>query len=95
MKPAAIDIEVYITLFKIRRNSLPDSDLRMHCFYRTPRCVSNAFAVNGRRNKKQFQLAEIVFCSDNDTAHRFVILHDSEGFTFVYRTGYHKYPVPC
>lgn len=84
---AAIDIEVYITLFKIRRNGFPDRDLRMHCFDFTPCRISDAFAVNVRRYEQQFKLTVIVFCFDNNTVDRFIVLYDPESCTLVDRTG--------
>jgi hypothetical protein len=87
VKAAAVYIEMDITLFKIGRNSLPDRDLRMHSFDLAPRCVSYAFAVNGRGYEQQFQLTVIILRSDHNTADRLIVLHDPESCPFVDRTG--------
>lgn len=61
MKTAAIDIEMYIALFKIRRNSFPDCDLRIPLLLllirqnSTPSCVCTARYTEQNRLSSEFK----------------------------------------
>ena len=59
MKAAAVDIEMDVANFKIRRDGLPNLDFGVELFYFTPRSISDALAVYLRRNEKQLQIARV------------------------------------
>ena len=48
MKSAAVHIKVYIPLFKIRSDGLPDLHLRVELFHFSPLGISDTFAVDFR-----------------------------------------------
>ena len=57
MKSAAIDIEMDIALFELRRDRFPDLYFGVQLLHRAPCGVSNAFAVYFRRHKQYFMIA--------------------------------------
>ncbi len=62
MKSAAIDIEMDIALFEIRRDRFPDLYFGVQLLYRAPCGVSNAFAVYFRRDIQYFKITVFAVC---------------------------------
>ena len=77
MKSAAVDVEVDITLFKIRRDGLPDLHLRIHSLNLTPRGIADTFAVDMRRYKKQIQISLVTVNTDNSSACDFSVIENT------------------
>lgn len=56
VKAAFVDIEVNVSLLKVRRAGLPDFCFRIQRLDRPPRSESDALAVLTRRNKENLQV---------------------------------------
>ena len=59
MKAAAIDIEMYIPLFKIGRDRLLDLHLRVQFFYLAPSRIADTLAMHTGRNL-QYHAADVL-----------------------------------
>ena len=76
MKAAAVHIEMDIPLLKIRRDGLPDGDLRVELLYSAPCRIPDALAVNTGRDKEDLQIPPISIHLYDHAAHRLAVLHD-------------------
>ena len=77
VEAAAVDIEVDIPLFKIRRNGFPDRYFRVQPFHRAPGSVADALAVRLRRNEQQIEVAARAVHADDHAADGLTVLHDA------------------
>lgn len=81
MKAAAVHIEVNVSLFKIRRDCLPDGNLRMQLFHRAPCRITYTLAVDVRGDKQQIQIAALTVHLYNNATDRLAVLHDTISLT--------------
>ena len=77
MKAAAIDVEMDITGFKIRRDRTPDLDLRKHSFDLAPSGVTDTLAVSLRRYEQDLELAVIAADFQNHAAELLSVANNS------------------
>ncbi len=77
METTSVDVEVDISLLKVRRYGLPDLHFRMQTFDSTPCGISDAPAVDLRRNKEDLQITVITLYADDHSADRLSVLHDA------------------
>ncbi len=82
MKPAAVDVKMYIAFLKIRCYGFPNLNLMMQFFNRTPGGIANTFAVNFWRNKQQFEIPSVSINFDDCAANRLSVPHDPISFPF-------------
>ena len=83
MKAAAIDIEMYIPLFKIGRDRLPDLHLRVQLFHLAPSRIADTLAVHTGRNKKYLQVSPFPFDLQYHTADILTVTNYTVGFSTV------------
>ena len=88
MKSAAIDIEMDVTLLKIRRDSFPDFYFGMKLFDLAPCCIADAFAVCLRRYEKYFKITAPAVGRYYDTADFLSVEYDAVRFAAVDRMLY-------
>lgn len=77
MEPAPIHIKVNVPLLKIRRDGLPDFNLRMQFLDLLPGGISDSAAVNRWRYEQDLQLPALSVNAQDDTACSISILHDT------------------
>ena len=85
MEPAAIHIEMNITLFKIGRAGLPDFHFRVQRFDCLPCRVTNPLAVNTGCHKETLQIPPGSFHLDDYTADLFAVMDNPIRSTSIYR----------
>ena len=57
MESAAVDIEMDVALLEIGSDGFPNADLVMQRLDGTPRCLSDATAMDFGRNEEQLELS--------------------------------------
>ena len=83
MKAAAVHIEMYIPLFKIGRDRLPDLHLRVQLFHLAPCGITDTLAVHTGRNKKYLQVSPFPFDLQYHAADVLTVTNYTVGFSTV------------
>ena len=82
MESAAVDIEMDVALLEVGSDGFPDADLGMQCLDGTPRCLSDATAMDFGRNEEQLELSLrfVLVDAQYHAAHEPAIENDAVGF---------------
>ena len=88
IEKAAIGVEMYIPLFKIGRDRLPDLHLRVQLFHLAPSRIADTLAVHTGRNKKYLQVSPLAFDLQYHTADVLTVIHNTVSLTAINRPLY-------
>ena len=82
MESAAVDIEMDVALLEVGCDGFPNADLGMQCLDGTPRCLSDATAMDFGRNEEQLELSLrfVPVDAQYHTAHEPIVENDAVGF---------------